>query len=254
MVVVLEWLKLIFNLSKFIFKYITKGNFNQKVILILWIVVSVNCFLLFFLFKERGEIPSEFDNETSDTEVHQEIKKALRACGDQSFIQWSVLEENATLHGKYLRFKTVDGCDADRTRFRKKEDCVVNIKYNNPMYLKKHFINIKTLNFIENDPILPNGSKFEELTPVWFVLVDKEGKETKEAEFLKENTGEFYRIINKTNLKLSEIGVIKVRSRNKFGKPVLYIISISFLPNAEKSCSHAGDYLVKIAKKTIKNQ
>lgn len=248
----IAWLQFIFDLIKTIYGFFGKGDFCKIAILISFIFIAIIGCFTYTLVKKEQEAPSRFDNEVNDTAVNQEIKKALRDCGDLSFITWSVLEDSSTIHGKYLKFKTVYGCHKDRTRFREDKDCVIDIKFNNPMYLQKHFVSRETLDFIESDPELPNGTSFQELTPVWFTLKDKNGKDTEDAIFLKKNTGEFWKIINRTNLALSELGVIKVRHRNRFGKPVIYVISISFLPNAEKLCIRAGDHLMNIAKKSIR--
>lgn len=259
----MKWLIFILDLCKFIIDLSKKGSFCQKALLFLFIAVVINSGGIYYLFKKDQGHPSNFDITNNDQEVNEEIKKALVECGDLSFITWSVLEDVASSHGKFLSFKTVYSCDKDRTRFQKNGQfkCIVDIKFNNPLYLGKHFINKETLDFIESDPKLPNGTKFEELTPVWFSLVNEKGQDSKEALFLKDNTGMFWNIINKTNLRLGELGVIKVRHKNKFGKPVIYIITVAFLPSAdsglpppysERKCLRAGNYLMSIAKTSIK--
>ena len=249
---ILAWLTFLFDILKYLIRPFRKSNFCQTTILILFIIVGFNSYINFYLLKKDQETPSKFENLSNDIEIDKKIKKALNACGDLSFISWSILEDNATKHGKYLHFKKIYGCDKDRMRFNKSGDCVVDIMFNNPIYLSKHLVSKKTLEFIESDPVLPNGTYFEELTPVWFSLINKNGGDSQEAIFLKNNAGEFYDIVNRTNLKLAEIGVIKVRHQNAWGRPVLYIFSFSFLPNAERACLQAGNFLMDIAKTSIK--
>ena len=187
----LIWIRFIFEILKFLVDLRKKEKFYPIITLLLVVSVGGLYVAAFHLIKKDQDKLSLYDSETINDEVKSKIKKALVDCGDLSFATWIVLEDIASSHGKYLRFKTVHSCDKDRTRFEKPSEfkCIVDIKLNNPIYLRKHFINKETLAFIESDPKLPSGAYFEELTPVWFSLIDKNGKDSKEAEFLKVREG-----------------------------------------------------------------
>ncbi len=250
---IISYLQSLFGFFAFFMKFLKKGSFIHKLIVIIIIILSINSYGIYFLIKKYQTTPSKFEETLNDNLVNNKIRETLKKCGDLSYISWAVLEKENNPHGKYLLFKTINGCDRDLTRFREdKKNCVVDIMFHNPIYYKKHFINQETLKFIESDPILPNGAQFIELIPIHFTLLDENGKDTKEAEFLKNNAGEFWNIINRTNLRLAEIIIIKVRYINEFGKPVIYLFTFSFLPNAEKSCVAAGGELMKIARKSLK--
>ncbi len=239
---------------KFILSSVKRSNFYGWVVIIILMKMGTMGYFVYKLYEEKDSQLSEFERETVDSDVALEMRSALNACGDGSFLFWVVLENHQEKIGKYLRFKEALSCNIDRGKRLNddKDNCAIDIKFNNSLYLSKHFINAKTLRFIENDPVMPNGEIFEERVVIHLPLIDLRGEETEEMRFLQKNAPDFYNIINKRKVAIQDAFVIKVRE-TKGDKVVIYVFYLAFVPESERSCVNVGSYLMNLYRKSIKN-
>ena len=256
---ILNYIGNIISCFEFLFRIIKKLHLHRVIFIILMIMICVNSYFLFYKYR----IPrlSEYARAVNDSKVIAEIDKTLNACGEYSYLTWSILEDfslNAkpTRQGKLI-FKTAKSCQKDRSKH--KTNCVIDIMYDNKIYQETHILNYSSLEFIQNDSILPSNLRFTELTPICLLLVNKDDSLHDDSHYLKFNAPSLYNILQRTNLTVQKVCFIKVKSKKLTHEPIVYIFTISFVSLSEISCGvnqngkQIGDYLLKIAILAKKN-
>lgn len=254
----LLFIKDFFPFIKDFFKFVLgvfcklKNNAYCKVISTTALIAAIYSI---YLIKYNNNI---YQQSVNEDKVIAMMTDTLRRCGNYSYMTWQVIDVAQYMSYKNLKFRAVFGCDHIKSKvLNNNGDCIISIRYSNQEYLKEHIISKSTIDYIESDPILPNGIKIKSLTPVWFNLIDDDNKLTDDAQFLKIRLPEFWKIIKNTQLAVKQIGVILVRIDNNDHNSVIYIFTLSFAANADRKCNlensglQEGDYLYNVAKQSL---
>lgn len=220
-----------------------KGDRLCKILSGLALVGVIIIYIKYEYLEKRIDALNDYDRTTRDNQINLMIAEMLRDCGELSYGSWILVKYSEGLPYE-IQFKDVQGCDYERS---KSNNCAIDISSDNEIYKMHHRIYSRTARFIQDNPLLPNQTVFEDLVPVCFNLRDKD-----ESSYLTYEAPEVWSIIRSLKLGIDSICGLKVRVTSEKDSQVVSIFTLSFANGAEHSCGvdkngkQEGDYLRKL--------